>query len=1613
MAVKSGSWQERDFRTASFVFLPPYLNAGENNTIVILSADRSQEPYPNAPVTVTLYSYRGTETLYEGKTDAKGILVADLYLKPSPATSGGGDGIIEGEKAGGFGAPVRSEPSSPRVVIEVGGEKIVKDVWINERYYYSVGMPDVAWEDYGTMEYPQKADARLFLSVDKPLYQPGQTIRLRTLAFYNGSADATPVTFEVRNPSGLLIYRSGLAASEFGVASADFPLADYLELGSYTLSVKNNHTSASKTVSVQRYVLPRFSISLKDTSRWYSLDDAISGNVSVKYFFGKDVPGNATVTARVTSTGKYGPKIDSVVLRQTGGLVDGALPFSIPALRSFVNETMNSYYGYGCAEIAYMKRGGDGALYSYTSYPYYCYDGLPRYPYTPMDLVFNITATDTSGHTESKETTVSVASAPFQITSIMETQVKGAPSRLDLLVRYPDGSPAEGVTLKGELSGAGRKVEAVTDARGTASVTYIYTGEEMLNLTVAKAGAKGAQQFYLYGAGLKVSPEKRFYASGETARFDVYAEREEPGVGKYLFYTVTADDGSVLSRGFRAMEGKSATLSFPVNSSMSPFFQVSVMKLGRMKVSEWVSSGSSGGVAVPGGLPIEPAGRYVEYERVTFLSDGAQVAAGATDGLNLTISPEKTTYRPGEEVSLLLKVALDGKPARSAVALAFVDEALLSMAGGGGAFDDVLATNSPAMFLYNYQVFWYGCVLSAPVPMKASSDVRFFQSVGATGSAEYASKGTAKVVVPVGSDLPRFYLAVSMLGVVGYFAAVAVAVRWRKFLAPVAALLLLATAGGAAVMYSAQVGTLPSLPLGGAASYSTPVTSGGSGPSSSYSRDGGPAMEKGAATQALGGGWESGTAPPMALASTAGARDDTATRYSASAGGGAGAGSAAQRTISVRKWFPETWYWNPSVITDEKGEARLTLRAPDSITSWQLDGLASTANGLVAGGSGRITVFQPFFVEPDLPVEAVRNDTFAMRVAVFNYEKSPAPVTVSVSGSGIAVLTPPQTLTVGANSVAGLLFTVRASRAGDSTVTVKGDGPSRTDIVTRTLRVVPDGKEVASLYNGKLAGTNSTAAIISLLSGRVPFSESGLVTLQAGIRSAIIDGAEGAIQLVSGCGEQSTTRLAVDILAYENYMKGSTSPQNVTRHRETIVKGIQHELQYFVKTKEGRKAISWFGDAKADPWLTAWAVQVFYELKKAGFAFDESVIPDLQGYLVSTQKSDGSFTYGDTNAADHWSINSDLVGKTTAATAFVLRALAYSGYPLDGTAITKARDYLAGHIGGEPSAFVLALALDALELSGGDAPVRETVAQRLAGMAVSDKYGTRWEYQPDSGFPKYHRTDNTVETTSFAVMGLFRHGGYSTLVSSALDYLLKSRTRYGIFSSTFSTAVGFTAFNLIGDAFDMKGSLDAEVLVDGARAGKVTFTPENRDVTYRVDLKPFLLGAEDRPDLPARDAKVEILTAGDGTLFYQVSARQNVPSSGGEAPPALAFAVNYSATKVAVGDRIEVKASFRYSGQADMLKMVMIDARAPVGFAFDDGEMKGLAAAGKFARYERQGEGQAYLYFATVPQGTDFTVTYHLTATRPATATLQGMGAFDLYNASLSARAPAVVLAAE
>jgi CD109 antigen len=398
----------------------------------------------NRQVEVFLDDGAQTQPLFTGHTDDAG-LVNVAFLTPEQGESGQQTLII-------------------RAATDGQESVITQDVYIGRAY-------------------------AVLITTDKPVYQPGQVIHLRALALDTldlRAADTQTVTLTVADPQGNKLMQRALPTSQYGVASADFTLDSQATSGDYQITAEIGPNTATRTVEVKPYTLPRFEITFQPDQSFYLPGETATGVIEARYFFGKPVAGGQVVVR-----GSVTDVTRATVFEVAGETdADGLYRYAVPVPDFFVGQLDNQ-----SAQI---------------------------------DL--EIEVVDTANHLEAIDETITVAEKPLLIDAVPESGLlrPGLANRVYLDVSTPDGVAAPAtLTITGETLAP---ITTTTDLYGLAVITLTAPDQPFLPLQVVATDDTGRQvtQPLLLGGATGASttvlmrPERSEYKIGETANVDIY-----------------------------------------------------------------------------------------------------------------------------------------------------------------------------------------------------------------------------------------------------------------------------------------------------------------------------------------------------------------------------------------------------------------------------------------------------------------------------------------------------------------------------------------------------------------------------------------------------------------------------------------------------------------------------------------------------------------------------------------------------------------------------------------------------------------------------------------------------------------------------------------------------------------------------------------------------------------------------------------------------------------------------------------------------------------------------------------------------------------------------------
>lgn len=476
--------------------------------------------------------------------------------------------------------------------------------------------------------------SRIFISTDKPLYQPGQMLHARALIF-SPSMKALAhegMPFKIEDPEGTIVFRAQLQTSRFGIASIDWPIPENTRLGEYTIAFgREDDSYAFYRIKISRYDLPNFTTSVKPDQPFYLPGQNAEVLVRADYLFGQPVKrGRVRVVRETEREWNYREQ-------------------------KWETEEGDKYEGETDAEgrfTAHVNLQQEHADLEDSDWNRF------------RDVTYAAYFTDIStGRTEQRRFDLRVTKEAVHVYVIGDTYDQSARLPLEMYVStfYADGTPARCDVLirqgtsedkGGETSkGGGRRVATFkTNAYGLAKLSipnppqseddhdkvYLrFSAQDALG----KTGHRNEDFYYQDKPALRVRTDKTLYRSGEPISVNLLSSEKDLSVN----VEVTRDWQVLRSEIVRLQNGR-ASITLPYDEQFKD----------EITVAAYADIGARDNLH---------ASHTILYPRER--------------DLKLDVNPGQTTYRPGEEAHVNFNVrAPDGRVTESALGVVVFDRAV-------------------------------------------------------------------------------------------------------------------------------------------------------------------------------------------------------------------------------------------------------------------------------------------------------------------------------------------------------------------------------------------------------------------------------------------------------------------------------------------------------------------------------------------------------------------------------------------------------------------------------------------------------------------------------------------------------------------------------------------------------------------------------------------------------------------------------------------------------------------------------------------------------------------------------------------------------------------------
>jgi alpha-2-macroglobulin len=558
------------------------------------------------------------------------------------------------------------------------------------------------------------------------------------------------------------------------------------------------------------------------------------------------------------------------------------------------------------------------------------------------------------------------------------------------------------------------------------------------------------------------------------------------------------------------------------------------------------------------------------------------------------------------------------------------------------------------------------------------------------------------------------------------------------------------------------------------------------------------------------------------------------------AGNGIGGGGGDEmQLIELREKFEDTAYWNAAVLTDENGEAIISLRLPDNLTTWVLDVRGITQDNRVGQANVEISTSKELMIRPVTPRFLVAGDHLALSAVVHNNTDEELTVETTIQASGFSLddqADQSQLVTINAGERIRIDWWGVVQPVDQVEIIFSASSGEYRDA----------SRPTTATALGHLERGNSSGLPVLNYSSRQTFATAGLLE-ERGEKLELVSLPEFAgggqaqtgslkLELASSLGAAAITSLeAMENTRYETnesivsrllpnletyralQMIGVDNPELKNRLERTL----QESLRRLLANQNRDGGWSWWFSpglmSGGDPDITAYILFSLSRADQLGLIFDESVIRRTVNFIeaglpsVEMLVEDWQF---DRLAFQHFAL-----------------AEAGAGKPEGLLDLYENRSRLS-----PSSQALLAYSMDKVPGENEDFGEKsKTILSDLKATAYRSAAGVHWE----TGAKGLMGRNTPVSTSGMVVHVLAQKDPASAILPDAVRYLMAARNPRGGWASTYETAwalMGIMEYMKgagdFGGDFSFSASLNGVQIASGqARDGSALTNPVSTELS--------------------------------------------------------------------------------------------------------------------------------------------------------------------------------------
>ncbi len=344
---------------------------------------------------------------------------------------------------------------------------------------------------------------------------------------------------------------------------------------------------------------------------------------------------------------------------------------------------------------------------------------------------------------------------------------------------------------------------------------------------------------------------------------------------------------------------------------------------------------------------------------------------------------------------------------------------------------------------------------------------------------------------------------------------------------------------------------------------------------------------------------------------------------SSSEAGGLGGGADEITTVSARKNFPDTAFWEAHIITGADGTAQLSIPLPDTLTTWVVEVRGLSETYLVGQAEAELQTQKPLMIEPITPRFVVDGDMVELAAVVYNNTDEELEVDVSLKALGLVLADkdPSRKIKIAAGrnqlvswwgkvesvETVSLVFGAKSGDLTDSSIPVWGDLKVKRYLMPQTFSSA-----------GQIIEADKKLELVSLLTSTDPSSGDLRLTLNPSLLGTLLEGLEAFEVTPYSDTATELSRLLANLSTYSVINNLAIDSEEVDLSLENL---IEESINLLLATQYYDGGWSWWGGSQndhqsSDPFITAYVLFGLENAKAEGFEIEDNFLDLARDYLI-------------------------------------------------------------------------------------------------------------------------------------------------------------------------------------------------------------------------------------------------------------------------------------------------------------------------------------------------------------------------------------------------------------